>query len=183
MDIYTDTHGNHYTPEEAETKREEIARDLETIDENTPDAIAGRANLEALEKPDAIATNAARVFELLPPWDREETPDEIAEDIRKDPAAVVGFLLDMVEELQAEEPPAMLKADAARLESVTNAATWAAKYCADYVKRGEGFDPFATMNGTETKSAALFRESCALLDDLEKAADAFRKTRDKIANR
>ncbi len=48
---YMDTHGNEYTPEEAEAKRDELERELEEVDETTPKAIEGRANLEALQTP------------------------------------------------------------------------------------------------------------------------------------
>ena len=51
MIFYEDTHGNKYTPEEAEAKRDELERELDEADPTTPEAAAGRANLDALRIP------------------------------------------------------------------------------------------------------------------------------------
>jgi len=41
---------------------------------------------------------AQRLFDFVDPWDRDyETVDDIAEDIRKDPEAVIEYLLDLLE--------------------------------------------------------------------------------------
>ena len=41
---------------------------------------------------------AARVFDLVDPWNREdETPESTAELIEKDPKAVIDFLLDIID--------------------------------------------------------------------------------------
>lgn len=42
-----------------------------------------------------IKETAARLYDTLAPWERyDTTPEEIAEQIEKDPAAVINYLLD-----------------------------------------------------------------------------------------
>lgn len=45
---------------------------------------------------------AQRIYDITDPWDRDEaTPENIAHDIKTDPLAVIEYLINLVEDLQA----------------------------------------------------------------------------------
>lgn len=50
---------------------------------------------------DKLTEVATRIYNLVDPWEREQTPEEIAEDIKNDPTGAISYLLDLIDELTA----------------------------------------------------------------------------------
>ena len=44
---------------------------------------------------------ARKIYEYTPPWDRENTVEEIANIIDTDPGAIISYLVDIIEDLSA----------------------------------------------------------------------------------
>ena len=65
------------------------------------------------------------------------------------------------------------------MDNVFTLAKWADEYIKEYQKSGD-FDPYAALTGTEDRKQKIFLECVSYLYDLEKLAEDFRKTRDKI---
>lgn len=40
---------------------------------------------------------AERIYDIIPPWDRDGTVQDIEEDIKKDPKAIINYLLEIIE--------------------------------------------------------------------------------------
>lgn len=54
-----------------------------------------------MKKDDKILSAAQRIFDTFDPWDLEYAgPDDIAKQIKEDPAAVINYLLDTIQDLR-----------------------------------------------------------------------------------
>ena len=43
---------------------------------------------------------AKRLYDMLDPWDREETPEAMAEQMDDDPNGTIEYLLDLIDDLR-----------------------------------------------------------------------------------
>lgn len=66
------------------------------------------------------------------------------------------------------------------IENVKSAAAWANEYIT-WFRNNREFDPLAALADTEDRDQKLFGECVAFLDEIEKAAERFRETRERIA--
>ena len=53
-------------------------------------------------KQEQLMNIANRLYDLADPWERDDmTPNDFAKVVKDDPLAVIGHLLDIIEDLQA----------------------------------------------------------------------------------